>query len=116
MHELSIAMNIIDIATRRAESSSAIEVREVELDIGMLSGIEIESLETALKMAARNTVLEQARFRISLLEPLAECLVCRCTFVPESTYGTCPGCGATVTRLLKGRELYIKSLLIEQEE
>jgi len=113
MHELSIAMNIVDIASRHAGASSASSVAEVELDIGTMAGIEYESLRFALSVATRDTILEHATFRINRVEPLAECLTCHHSFSPERMLGSCPGCGSKITRLVRGRELFIKSLLIE---
>lgn len=114
MHELSVAMNIVDIASRHARDASASGVTEVELDIGALAGIEIEALEFALSMASRDTLLERARFRINRVEPLAECLSCHHRFSPERVSGSCPECSSNITRLVRGRELYVKSLLIEE--
>ena len=45
MHELSIAMSIVDTVIKQADSASAQSVLEVDLDIGVCSGIEFESLE-----------------------------------------------------------------------
>ena len=57
MHELSIAMSIVDIATKQAKAASAEAVSRVELDIGTLSGIEFESLKFALTVAVEDTLL-----------------------------------------------------------
>jgi len=60
MHELSIAMTIVDIASRKAEAASAKMVSQVELDIGTRSGIEFESLEFALSVAVKYSILPNA--------------------------------------------------------
>ncbi len=65
MHELSIAISIVDTAIKQATLASASRVSEVELDIGTHSGIEYESLKFALGVAAKDTMLEETLFRIN---------------------------------------------------
>ena len=57
MHELSIAISIVDTAIKQATMASANRVSEVELDIGIFSGIEYESLEFALGVATKDSIL-----------------------------------------------------------
>ena len=116
MHELSIAINIVDIASKQADAASANSVSEVELDIGRLSGIEYESLDFALKVAVKDTILEKTNFRINRIEPLSECLSCQHLFTPGDLFGSCPECNEMNTRLIRGKELQIKSLLVEQNQ
>ena len=44
MHELSIALSIINLATKEAEKSNAARVSELELEIGEMAGVNIEAL------------------------------------------------------------------------
>ena len=44
MHELSIAMGIVKIAEDETAKAKATEVSKIELIIGVLSGVEIDSL------------------------------------------------------------------------
>lgn len=113
MHELSVAMSIVDIATGHARAASANHVTEVELDIGTMSGIEYTSLEFALEVASRETLLEKAVFRINRIQPLAACNACGRQFTPAGMFSKCPGCGSNGSRIVRGRELQIKSLLVE---
>ena len=116
MHELSIAISIVDIASKHAEAASAISVSQVDLDIGILAGIEFESLEFALTVAVKDTILEETKFRINRIEPLSECLSCNNLFTSNGMFGQCPECKDMNTKLIRGKELQIKSLLVEQNE
>ena len=49
MHEFSIALNIVDIASKTATDASATKINEVEIEVGILSGVIIEALEFALE-------------------------------------------------------------------
>jgi len=116
MHELSIAINIVDIASRHAEAASALAVSQVELDIGTMSGIEYESLEFALTVAVKDTLLEGAEFKINRIEPLCQCPSCNKLYTPDGFFSVCPECNEQNIDIIKGKELQIKSLLVEQKE
>lgn len=116
MHELSIAMSIVDIASRQAEAASAEKVTQIELDIGMLSGIELESLEFALSVATRDSMFEFTNFKINRIDALCECRACKHLYAPGADFGPCPNCGKHEPEFIKGKELQIKSLLVEQKE
>ncbi|MEN8202614.1 MAG: hydrogenase maturation nickel metallochaperone HypA [Bacteroidota bacterium] len=116
MHELSIAMSIVDIASRQAEAASAESVSQIELDIGTLSGIEYESLEFALTVAVKDSMFEHTRFKINRIEPLCECGACSHLYSPGKEFGACPNCGKHEPEFIRGKELQIKSLLVEQKE
>ena len=116
MHELSIAISIVDLVLDQAKQASARTVSEVELDIGVLSGIEFEALEFALVVATRDTLLEPTLFRINRVEALAECPDCGYLYTPEGMFSHCPECKRAGIRLIRGTELQVKSLLVEQNE
>ena len=116
MHELSIAMSIVDIASRKAEAAHAERVDQLELDIGLLSGIEYESLEFALSVAVKDTLLEGTRIKINRIEALCECISCKHLYAPGQDFGSCPECGKGDLEFIRGKELQIKSLLIDQKE
>jgi len=116
MHELSIAMSIVDTVIKQADSASAQSVLEVDLDIGVCSGIEFESLEFSLDVATKDTPLEKTLFRINRVEAVAECPACEHLYTPEGVFSACPQCHQPGIRLVRGMELQIKSLLVEHNE
>jgi hydrogenase nickel incorporation protein HypA/HybF len=116
MHELSIAISIVDTVIKQAKAASATRVSEVHLDIGVCSGIEFESLEFSLGMATKDTLLEKTAFLINRVEPVAECPACNHLYSPERVFSHCPECNQPGIRMIKGTELQIKSLLVEQNE
>ena len=44
MHEFSIALNIVDIASRTAKKAKAKKINEVEIEVGIISGVIVEAL------------------------------------------------------------------------
>jgi hydrogenase nickel incorporation protein HypA/HybF len=105
-------MGIIDIVTGEVERSQASGVEEVELDIGCLSGVEMTSFEFAWKQAIRNTALQNAVTTIHRPEGKGRCLDCGETFPVAHLYDACPHCGSHWIRLLDGRQLKVRSILV----
>ncbi len=61
MHELSIARSIVELVEEQADSRGALVVEELELEIGLLSGVETRTLEFALDSAIKGSQLVKAR-------------------------------------------------------
>ena len=110
MHELSIAMGIVQIAEKEAKKAQVDRVLAIDLEIGTLSGVEIEALNFAWPMAVAGSVLQMAEKRIHLIEAQAKCLDCGTDFKMMHFYDTCPICGSPFKNIYKGKELRVKSL------
>lgn len=113
MHELSIALGIVDIAEKEVRKANAKTVEEIILQIGTLSGIEPDALEFIWPSAVEGTVLEQARRNIQYIEGKARCLECDTTFPLQQAFDNCPACGSYFKEVLQGKELKVKSLVLE---
>ena len=113
MHEFSIAVNIIDIAVETANANDASVIKEVEIEVGELSGVIDEALDSALKSACRATIAENAVFVIRKIESEAVCTDCGKKFVPDDLVSACPNCGSVSTEIVKGKELRVKSINVE---
>ena len=113
MHELSIAQNIIEIVKDNAEKLHATKVSEVELDIGTISGVIPETLEFALDIAVKNTILEGAKIKMNIFQAKAKCLSCEKDFDVDDIYTMCPHCGSLQFDIIQGKELKVRSIKIE---
>ena len=113
MHEFSIAMSIIEIAETEAKKANANAVNELVLDVGTMSGIEFDALETAMEMAVKNTILEQAEIKINKIQAIARCTDCQTEFEVENVFDDCPNCGSLFHKILNGKELKVKSLVVD---
>ncbi len=112
MHELSIVMSIIEIAAQQALAADALVIEEIELDIGTLSGLEMDALEFAWSQAVKDTMLEQAVRKINRIDAIAMCMDCDATFAIEKYDDACPVCGQHLLSIIQGKELRVKSLVI----
>jgi hydrogenase nickel incorporation protein HypA/HybF len=113
MHELSIAMNIVEIAEENARKEGAKVVTEIELEIGTLSGVVLEALEFAMDSAIKGTMLENAKVVIMTVNGRAKCAECGNVFETDTPFEPCPGCGNPFSDIIQGKELTVKKLKVE---
>jgi hydrogenase nickel incorporation protein HypA/HybF len=112
MHELSIVMSIVETAEEKVKEHHAHSVEEIDLVIGDLSGVDSQALDFAWDSAVKNTVLQNARKNIIHMHGKAKCLECDCEFNIQDLFSQCPLCGEPLLQILQGRELQIKSMIL----
>ncbi|MGE0195959.1 MAG: hydrogenase maturation nickel metallochaperone HypA [Methylocystis sp.] len=110
MHELSIVCSIVELASEAAEGRS---VRRVTIEIGKLSGVEPEAVAFCFPEVARGTSLENATLDIREVDAEARCDVCGTEFPTPDILSACP-CGSRQFQRLRGEELNIKSIEVEE--
>ncbi len=113
MHEMTIAMNIVDIVCQKANDESAQKINSIDLEIGTLSGILLDSLKFCFEAASKNTLVEGAQFNIITIEAEAHCKLCDTNFRIESDFSPCSKCNNFNFEILHGKELSIKSFNID---
>lgn len=110
MHELSIVISIVELASEVAEGGA---VRRVTIEIGKLSGVEPEAIAFCFLEVARGTPVEGAALDICEVDAAARCDVCGAEFPTPDMLSACP-CGSRQFQRLRGEELNIKSIEIEE--
>lgn len=113
MHEMTIAVSIIDIVCKKASDEKAHKINSVELEIGELSGIMIHSLEFCFEAACKNTIADGADLNIHTIKAEAFCKSCNNNFSIETDFSPCPTCDNFNFEITKGKELLIKSFNID---
>jgi hydrogenase nickel incorporation protein HypA/HybF len=113
MHELSIVGNIIEIAENEARKALAERITELEMDIGTVSGIESDALNFAFESVKPKTMLKNAEIKINIIQAKAVCSDCRHVFETENVYTLCPVCDSFKTEIIQGKEIKIKSILVD---
>ena len=83
MHELSIALSIIELVEGEARKANASVISKVEVEIGTMSGVETGALLFAWDSVARGTMAQQAPLEIHTIEAGAHCLECGKDFPAE---------------------------------
>ena len=115
MHELSIALSIVDAAIEEAACRGGLQVSAVHLKLGPLSGVVKDALLFSYGIACEGTALAGSSLLIEDVPVVAYCAQCRSQQTIESIQRlACPGCGALTPDLVQGDELLVTALEIEQ--
>ncbi|MFY9940271.1 MAG: hydrogenase maturation nickel metallochaperone HypA [Silvibacterium sp.] len=115
MHELSIAMSIIDMALDEAERRR-VTIDAVHLELGPLSGVVAEALRFSYEIACKGTSLEGSRLVIREVQIEVYCLACNAQKTLRSMqWFCCPDCGAPTSDVIHGRELVVSALEVGDE-
>ena len=112
MHELSIVMSIVDTVEKEREKQQADIVESIELDIGMISGVEMDAFYFAWDAGVSKTILEKTKLKINRPPAKAKCGDCGKTFVAVSSFDACPECGNPFCDVISGKELRIKRIIV----
>lgn len=110
---MSIAKSIIDIVSGELSKAGEGRVTELELEVGMLSGIEYESLDFALRVMQAGSVIAGSNILVRKPPGEALCNDCGNLFETDSPLKPCPECESYGCSIVKGRELRVVSILIE---
>ena len=115
MHELSIAMSIVDVACEEAEMRGAAGVDAVYLKLGPLSGVAKEALLFSYEIACQQTPLEGSTLLIEEVPIIANCPTCQERRHVQSIQSLCcVECGTPTPEILEGRELIVTALELRQ--
>jgi hydrogenase nickel incorporation protein HypA/HybF len=116
VHELSVALEILEIADREARKAGAKGVKEIRLRLGDLAGVEQGSLLFSFDaVKGEKELTKNARLAIVRVPVKVRCRPCEGEFAAEgkTPFVVCPRCGGFDTQLLEGRELSILDLEVE---
>jgi hydrogenase nickel incorporation protein HypA/HybF len=114
MHELSIAMSIVEMAQEEA-GRRKIEIDAVYLDLGMLSGVVKEALLFSYEMACDGTALQGSRLVVKEIPIEVYCPACdKQRTLSSMQWFCCPECGAPTSQVIHGKELTITALEVRQ--
>ncbi len=112
MHEMSIAVNIVEIAVQTARQNQAKKINSITVEIGALSGVVPEALTFCFEAATKNTPAEGSKLEIVYLKAQAECTKCGFVFETDQFLNICPKCGEQVFAS-GGRQLQVKAINVD---
>src|ERR1700676_1151306 len=117
MHELSIAMSIVEMAQEEAESRGPVQVQAVHLRLGKLSGVVREALLSSYEMACQATPLEGSQLLIEEIPVEVFCPKCEVPrLVTSMQWFCCPECGTPTPTVLRGKELEVEAMELKPRE
>ena len=115
MHELSIALSMIDSVLEEAAKQGNVRVEVVHLRLGDFSGVDKESLEFSYGIACEGTPLAGSRLEIEPVPVSIYCSTCGSERVILSLQQLCcPDCQTPSMDIRHGRELEVTALEVSQ--
>ncbi len=112
MHELSIALAILDCAAEEAARRES-RVVAVHLRLGPLAGVVKAALLSAFELAREGTPCAAAALVVQDVPLTAWCPACAAERSPAFPELCCPVCGTPTPDVRSGRELEVVALEIE---
>ncbi len=114
MHELSIAMSMVEMAAEEAAGRGGVQVCAIHLRLGPLSGVVKDALLFSYDVACAGTPLEGSRLVIEDVPVVVFCTAC----AEERTLASvqrffCPACGTPTSQVVSGKELEVVALEIQ---
>jgi hydrogenase nickel incorporation protein HypA/HybF len=114
MHELSIAMSILDLASEEAERHGSARVLGIHLKLGPLSGVVREALLSAYDLAREHTEFGGAALLIEDVPVVLFCPTCHIERPAVSAQELCcVECGTPSADVVSGRELEVVAMEIQ---
>lgn len=116
MHELSLALSLLDIASEESARLGHPRVRAIHIQLGPLSGVVETALLHAFEIAREGSSFASTSLAIEPVPILAYCPHCACERPVESIQSIrCTLCHTPTPRILQGREFQIVALEIEDQ-
>lgn len=112
MHEASLAGGVLQLVEDTARRENFTQLRELRLEAGQLSGVDLRALRFALDSLAPGTLLEGARIEIDEPPGQAWCMACSQTVAIAQRGDPCPLCDGYQLQPTGGMELRVVDMLV----
>lgn len=111
MHELSIAVSILDVAAEEAQRRGGLKVVAIHLKLGPLSGVVKEALVSAFEMAREESEFPQCQLVVREMPLVVHCPTCDADqLAPSIQEMCCSVCGTPTPQVVSGRELEVTAM------
>ncbi|MEA3413397.1 MAG: hydrogenase maturation nickel metallochaperone HypA [Pseudomonadota bacterium] len=113
MHELSLCEGVLQVLEDSARTQGYTRVKTVWLEIGCLSGVEVEAMRFGFDVVTNGTLADNARLEVIEVAGEAWCMRCSKTVSVAQRFDACPDCGSYQLQVTGGDEMKIKELEVE---
>jgi hydrogenase nickel incorporation protein HypA/HybF len=112
MHELSIALSLLDLVEEEAARREC-QVAAIHLQLGPLAGVVREALLSAYDLAREGTSMFETELVVEEVPIVVRCPNCAADRTPVTAFELlCPDCGTPTPVVVRGRELEVVALEI----
>ena len=117
MHEMGIALQIIEITTASLPADlGEARVAAVNLKVGKMAAVIPDSLRFCFDAAIKDTPLAGAKLAIEVIPVVARCKDCNTRWTIDEPVFVCQTCESGSLEIISGRELDIESIEVVEEE
>ena len=117
MHEMGIAMQIVEIASASIPADiDDVRVERINLKVGKLTAVVPESLRFCFQIVAQETPFCDADLNIEEIPIIAKCNDCNIELTISEPIFICRECNSGSLEIIAGRELDVNSIEISHEE
>lgn len=111
MHEMGIAMQIVEIATASIpDDMENAQVERVNLRVGKMAAVASESLRFCFEIVSKDTPLAGAELTIEEIPVTARCRKCNLEWTVTGLVFICKKCKSGSVDIISGQELDITSI------
>lgn len=116
MHELSLAMSVIELVKSEATQLNNHAVKSIEIEVGELAGVELQAFRFSMNAVLKASQYATSRLNIIMKKAISHCSECNSTFQPISKYSQCPNCQSYFVALIQGNELRLTSITVDEKQ
>jgi hydrogenase nickel incorporation protein HypA/HybF len=110
VHELGVIITVVETIEKIAREQHLTKIESLVLQIGELSSIVPQYLESCYPAAVDGTMLQNTKLRIEVIPGNAMCKNCHKVYHLSESSAQCPHCGSDSWELISGKEFSIKEI------
>lgn len=107
---MALAEGVLQVIEDAARAQEFAKVTAVWLEIGQLSGVEVEAMKFCFDAVVRDSIADGARLEIVATPGTGWCMQCSQTVPMQEVFGECPQCGSHQMQVTGGTEMRVKEL------
>jgi hydrogenase nickel incorporation protein HypA/HybF len=112
MHELSLALEVIQLAEREAVKREISRIQEIQIEVGDLSGVEGDAFQSALELIVKDTILNNAVINVIRTPGKGRCSACNLEFEMRNRLDQCPDCRCFPSEIKGGTKFRVLALIV----
>jgi len=114
LHELSIVETLIEQVNREVrQSGHEGQVIRLDISVGRLSGVNVDSIRFAFELLSPGTLLEGVELQIAQPKAVCCCDACKARTEIDELVSDCPACGSGQITFEGGQDLFLESIELE---
>jgi hydrogenase nickel incorporation protein HypA/HybF len=113
MHEMSLCEGVLQVLQDNAKEKGFASVKTVWLEIGALSGVEVEAMRFSFDVVMQGSLAHGAKLEVIELPGQAWCMKCEKNVTVKQRYDACPDCEGYQLHVTGGDQMRIKELEVD---